>query len=261
MGRGICRISTVTEFAIFAPSYRRPEGITTQLYLPECTYVVAEKEAKDYEANGHRVWAVPDSAQGNVSRIRNYILDNCGCSRVLILDDDIGYLGRWEAAKPKRLTTDEAMEFIEQGFFMAEQFGVRYWGVNLLPDKGAYREYTPLALKACVLGPFQGFNDLDLRYDERLPLKEDYDLSLQVLNKYRMTLRFNAYFYSCKQHTNPGGCAAYRTIDREKQQFDLLQKKWGSRIVRSDSGASNVNSKKNQSYDINPIIKVPIGGV
>lgn len=133
--------------------------------------------------------------------------------------------------------------------------------MNLLPDKGAYREYTPFALKSVILGPFQAFNDLDLRYDERLPLKEDYDLSLSVLNKYRMTLRFNAYFYSCKQHTNPGGCASYRTIKREQSQFDLLQKKWGSKIVRRDGGNSSVNRTKKAAYDINPIIKVPIGGV
>ncbi len=51
-----------------------------------------------------------------------------------------------------------------------------------------------------------------------------------------------------------GGCADYRTIQKEKEQFDLLQKKWGSKIVKRDNG-----SKTN--YDINPIIKVPINGV
>ena len=69
------------------------------------------------------------------------------------------------------------------------------------------------------------------------------------------------YFYVCKQHTNPGGCASYRTIQREQEQFDLLEKKWGSKIVRRDTGNAAVTRKKNQGYDINPIIKVPIGGV
>ena len=79
-------------------------------------------------------------------------------------------------------------------------------------------------MKSVILGPFQAFNNLDLRYDENLPLKEDYDLSLQVLNKYRKTLRFNAYHYIAKQHTNLGGCADYRTREREKEQMDLLIK-------------------------------------
>jgi hypothetical protein len=44
-------------------------------------------------------------------------------------------------------------------------------------------------------------------------------------------------------------------------QNELLRKKWGSKIVKTDSGASQVNRKKKTSYDINPIIKIPISGV
>jgi len=255
------KAKSADDILVFSPSYRRPTGVTTQAYLPYATYVVSESDAPAYEAQGHRCWVVPDSAQGSVCRIRNYILDNCGSGRVVILDDDINYIGRWDACKVLRLKQDQVLEFIEHGFNLAEELGARYWGVNLLPDKGAYREYTPFAMRSVILGPFQAFNHLDLRYDEALPLKEDYDLSLQVLNKYRITLRFNAYFYSCKQHTNPGGCASYRTIKRKQHQFDLLQKKWGSKIVRRDSGAANVNRTKKASYDINPIVRVPIRGV
>ena len=158
------------------------------------------------------------------------------------------------------MTTDEALEFIEQGFSLAEQFGVRMWGINILQDKGAYREYTPFSLTNVVLGPFGGFLNADCRYDENLPLKEDYDLSLQMLNKHRKILRINYAHYVCKQHTNLGGCASYRTINREKEQFDLLQKKWGDHIVRRDAGNPK-NRKREQTYDINPIIKIPIRGV
>ena len=125
--------------------------------------------------------------------------------------------------------------------------------MNLLPDKGAYREYTPFSLTVPILGPFQAFNNLDLRYSESLPLKEDYDLSLQVLNKYRKTLRFNAYHYYVKQHTNIGGCADYRTLEREKAQIIAFQKKWGKQIVQED--------KSSKGFDINPIVKIPIRGV
>ena len=56
-----------------------------------------------------------------------------------------------------------------------------------------------------------------------------------------------------KDHGNKGGCADYRTMEREKDQFDLLQKKWGSNIVRKD--------KLSKGVDINPIVKIPIRGV
>ena len=244
---------------ICSPSWKRADSCFTHHYLP-VRYVVCESQADSYRANGLDVWECPDSAQGSVCRVRNWILDNAGDEPVLILDDDIHYIGRWNRNKHHKMTTDEALEFIEQGFSLAEQFGVRMWGINILQDKGAYREYTPFSLTNVVLGPFGGFLNADCRYDENLPLKEDYDLSLQMLNKHRKILRINYAHYVCKQHTNLGGCASYRTINREKEQFDLLQKKWGDHIVRRDAGNPK-NRKREQTYDINPIIKIPIRGV
>ena len=244
----------MTDIFYYSPSYKRADQVITQKYMPYCKYVVAEFEADDYLKNGHDCWVVPDSAQGSVARIRNYILDHAPGTRIVMLDDDLSKICRWEKQSQVGLSGAEIEEFCEMAFEMADDLDVRYWGMNLLPDKGAYREYTPFAFKSCILGPFQAFNNLDLRYDEALPLKEDYDLSLQVLNKYRKTLRFNAYHYVVKQHTNTGGCADYRTIEREKEQLRLLQKKWGSKIVREDKASK-------QKYDINPVIKVPIAGV
>lgn len=247
------------KFDILSPSYQRPDTCTTQKYLPGCTYVVARSEKRAYVRGGHRVITVPNAVQGNVSRVRNWILDHF--DPVLILDDDIRRFGRWNEQENHKLDGPEAMEFIEQAFNLARQLGAKMWGMNLLPDKGAYREYTPFAFRSVILGPVQGFTGLDLRYDEALPLKEDYDLSLQVLNKYRRTLRFNMMHYVCSQHSNVGGCATYRTMDRERKQFDELQKKWGSDIVRVDSQGGQVNQKKRTNWDINPVVRVPIAGV
>lgn len=247
------------KFNILSPSYRRAGSVTTQEYLPACTYVVAANERKAYEKAGHSVIACPTKVQGNVSRVRNWILDRF--DPVLILDDDIRRFGRWNEQQNCKLNSDEAMEFIEHAFLLAKQLKARMWGMNLLPDKGAYREYTPFAMRSVILGPVQGFVGMDLRYDELLPLKEDYDLSIQVLNKYRRTLRFNMMHYVCAQHTNEGGCATYRTMDRERKQFLELQKKWGSDIVRIDSQGGQVNQSKKTNWDINPIVRVPIAGV
>lgn len=241
------------DIVYYSPSYKRAKNAITQKYLPFVKYVVADFEAEEYLAQGHDCWIVPNSAQGSVSKIRNYILDNAESKKVVMLDDDMSHIGRWNQQKIIRLIPDEVQQFCENGFNLADELNVKMWGMNLLPDKGAYREYTPFSMTQCVLGPFQAFNNLDLRYDEGLPLKEDYDLSLQVLNKYRKTLRFNMYFYSVKQQTNAGGCASYRTKQREEQQFNLLQKKWGSKIIQKDG--------QSKGFDINPIVKPPIKGI
>ena len=246
---------------LLSPSWKREGICTSHLYFPSLKYVVCQSQSKRYLDNNLPVIVCPDSAQGNVSRVRNWILDHAGEEDVCIVDDDLKNLGRWNGNVHSKMSSDEAEEFIEYGFMMARQFGVKMWGVNIIQDKGAYREYTPFSMTNVILGPFGGFLNPECRYDEKLPLKEDYDLSLQMLDKYRKILRFNHVHYVCEQHTNLGGCAEYRTIDSEKAQFIDLEKKWGTKIVRRDTGASNTERKRQVSYDINPIIKIPIGGI
>ena len=244
---------------IAAPSWKRADSCFTHKYLP-VRYVVCDSQADDYLKNGLDVWRCPDSAQGNLCRVRNWIMDNCETEWLLLVDDDLSGMGRYDGNTRKKLSTDQAQDAIIAGFELAEDFDVRMWGINCLPDKGAYREYTPFSLNNYLGGPFQAFINMDLRYDENLPLKEDYDLTLQVMNKYRKALRINFLHYVVKQHSNPGGCASYRTVGREQEQFRMLQAKWGTKIVRRDNGEVK-NSRKKKTYDINPIIKVPIAGV
>ena len=51
-----------------------------------------------------------------------------------------------------------------------------------------------------------------------------------------------------KQSENVGGCATYRNMLREKEQFELLQKKWGSSIVKYD-GSKMKRAKKQKMFD------------
>ena len=66
--------------------------------------------------------------------------------------------------------------------------------------------------------------------------------------------------YNVKQSEQAGGCAAYRNMENEKKQFELLQRKWGKQIVREDR-SNKGHSKKAKGFDYNPIIKIPIKGV
>lgn len=246
---------------ILSPSYNRQNNCFTHKYIPSLKYVVSESQADAYLKNKLPILVCPDSAQGNISRIRNWILDNFESDKLIMIDDDVSYIGVWFGNKSKKLKGDQAIDFMRYGFDMAEGFGVKYWGINIIADKGAYREYTPFSLNNVLLGPFGGFfKDFEPRYVERFALKEDYDLSIQALNKYRKILRINFAHYVCKQHTNMGGCATYRTIQKEKQLNNMLQEKWGSKIVRRDPGARK-NQTKGTTYDINPIIKIPIRGI
>lgn len=245
-------------FQVYSASYKRGDIARTHKYLPFITYVVMESEAEQYREIHDKVWEIPNEVQGNLARVWNYILDNSPDQNIILMDDDIKYFGRWNGNKSKKLNEEEVYNMIEEGIQLAEDLDVKYWGLNCLADKGAYREYTPFGTCQYIGGPFQAHRNNPLRYDEKIFLKEDYDMTLQVLNKYRKNLRLNMYHYVCEQATIKGGCADYRNVNRELQQNNMLQRKWGSKIVRFDHSNKSV---KNKTYDINPIIKVPIKGV
>ena len=248
-----------------SPSYRRATIARTHLLLSRVRYVVAESEADAYrQQTGSEPMVVPDSVQGNVARVRNWVLDNVGHPYVVMLDDDFLQLFRYVQNERRNMEEAEFYEFVDRAFLLAKELGCRLWGINPTPDKMCYREYTPLSFTQFIGGPLSGhlLEDNPIRYDERIPLKEDYDLTLQHLNRYRRVLRFNGVFYRVDQHKAPGGCAAARTFAREIEQFRLLQEKWGSRIVRMDPGiCPNSSRVKRGTYDLNPILRAPIKGI
>lgn len=250
------------KIVLCSPSYKRPY-VETLEYLPFCKVYVDEMEAPQYRAQnpeGANIVACPQGVQGNVSRIRNYILDQefkDGADCVVIVDDDMKSIGRFENGEDIMLNPDEFFDFAEKYTIMCRDLWAYEWGMNLNNDKKCYREYSPFSTTAPILWPFQAFIDNagGLRYDESLPLKEDYDMSIQQLNKYRKTLRLNMYHYNCKQSVNKGGCATYRNIEREMQQLNALKRKWGEKIVKEDT-ASNKKDRKHKDY--NPQIHIPI---
>jgi hypothetical protein len=240
----------------FAPSYKRPYRSITQVNYPFVKLVVRESDAQEYIRNGNDIVIVPDSAQGNLCKIRNYILDkffdDCDC--IVLMDDDCKGVYRWEKQKKIKIDNEELIEFAEQMSILCEDFKFKFWGLNCIQDKGAYREHTPFGTLQYIGGPFRAHLKNEIRYDENLPLKEDYDITLQHIKKYNGCLRVNFANYDVKQAEQAGGCATYRNLQKEMEQFELLQKKWGNKIIQQD------NSSK-RKYDFNPIIKIPLRGV
>ena len=257
------------DIRVACPSYKRPV-VRTLLYLPYAkVYVSPEEEAAYQAANpGAAIIACPPGVQGNVSRVRNHILDtefDDGADAVLIMDDDVRRVCYWERMKQFPVSQRGFPAFMEKHTIMAQDIGARMWGVSVNADKQTYREYQPFSTLSFLGGPFGCFlRGNECRYDESLPLKEDYDMTLQQLSRYRVNLRLNKFFYDCLQSQQAGGCATYRNLDNEAEQFRRLQEKWGSEIVRIDhvdNRSHSKNRKKRVTLDYNPVLRIPIRGV
>jgi hypothetical protein len=252
------------KISVNIPSHKRPKVETLDFYS-DCKIWVADNEIEEYQKNNpnNEIIGLGENSGKNISVIRNHILKSefgKGADVVCMLDDDVKGIYRFNKSKnnnfgyEKRIVTD-FIGFIEKYTTMAIELGAYLWGVNLNKDSRSYQHYKPFNTNKIILGPFScHIKDGNIFYDENIPLKEDYDLALQHLNKHRKILRLNMYHYVCKQSENKGGCAVYRNYKTEAMNFELLQKKWGKQIVRIDKG-----SKK--EFDYNPIIKVPIKGV
>lgn len=245
------------KISVNVPSYHRPDKITTLEYLPYARVWVDGSEYKEYKKAHPKADIVKcaDGVQGNLCRVLNYILDEefkRGMDVVLILDDDIHWIERWEVDEltgfgyePYKLNADEVLMMIEKYSIMAQDLGAKFWGVNINYDKYCYKHNTPFSTKAYIGGPFRcHLKGSRCRYDERLFFKDDYDMTLQQLNMERVVLRVNAYHYICEQSTNKGGLAAYRNRDREYEQCELLIKKWGGAYFQLRRIEQRANRKR-----------------
>tara|TARA_R110000751_G_scaffold48895_9_gene108633 strand:+ start:1382 stop:2122 length:741 start_codon:yes stop_codon:yes gene_type:complete len=241
---------------IIVPSYHRAGKTTIRQVVESAAIAVIESEADEYRSlEGGEIIVMPEKVGGNISVTRNWILDYGfeQSERVVMMDDDVTEFGRFEwnssRAQYDYLKYDQSrmLEFIENGFDMADEAGVKLWGVGVVAAPRAYREYAPFSFLSPVLGPFTCVSNNGLRYDNRLRLNEDYDYFLQQIQKYRRVLRFDSHWYRCNHLTMPGGVTSYRTLDEEYKQAEIMVKKWGPEVVRYNFDKST-----------NPRIRVPI---
>lgn len=239
-------------FKVYCPSYKRAStAISHKLFKPErFNYVVRENEAAAYTHHGANIIKIPESSGvSNIANTRNWILENKISEFIVMVDDDLRHIEYIHKREHMKLSVDEIDDMMIKGFQMAVDCGSGMWGINCQTDPRFYKINKPFCFSNIVLGPFVAILDCSLRYDENLFLKEDYDMFLQQMNKHRKVLRLDMYAYACDHQKLAGGCQAHRTNSEEKKQFDLLQKKWGSDLVKR-------NFKHEGS--INPILKLPI---
>lgn len=227
----------MSDWMVYCPSYKRSKiAISHKLFQKEMfTYVVREEEKDLYSHLGVNLMTIPkDAGVKDISTTRNWILNNKKTKYLVTVDDDMKSLYWIKQRKYYELNQFDIIKMIEVGFQLSEDCGAGLWGLNVLVDPMAYRQNMPISFSKVILGPFMGILDSDLKYDERLPLKEDYDFFLQQLNKHRKCVRLNMFSYQVDHQKLEGGCQTYRSLEREEEQNILLRQKWGSNIIKDN---------------------------
>ncbi len=241
-------------------SYKRAGKISTHRIFPFAHIWVPESQGESYRSKyGDRVITIPDDEDGNLCRKSNAILRRSPSPWTLILDDDITGIGYWEAGDHHWLAPDALEEFIYSSFCLAFELGVELWGVNQRRDELCYHTYSPFALLAPILGPFNGHLSPTIYYDESVLGKDDYDYWLQNIQKVRKTLRFNKYHYSHDHGDLDGGFVSMRSMAAEQKGVLRMRQKWGDKIFRA-GGGSGGRSATGQNI-LNSMIRIPIKGM
>lgn len=256
----------MAELNIVIPSYKRWDNLPGYDYFKSARFVIPESQADQYlkGRDKERFIVIPDEADGTVARKRNWILRNVPRPLVMI-DDDVDKLtmceggeyfkkyGRAKQCIP--LSPEEAEAVLIQAANLAHEWGCPMFGFNLNTDGRNYKQYKPFSLTQPILGPCSGHLDHDLIYDERMDLKEDYDMSLQALRKYKKILRLNKYAVNAQHGDVKGGSASYRTMEREIAACEAITKKWGAKVIHYNIGKGTYASL------LNGVVNVPIRGV
>lgn len=244
-------------------SFKRAGRVTTLDVFPSASVWVPESQVDEYRFHyGERVVSIPDECDGNLCKKSNAILDRSPCKWTLILDDDITSIHVFDKGKDRTLNIDECMKLVQEGFSIANQIGVKLWGINQNSDEMAYACFRPFNLLSPILGPFNGHLEPVLRYDPSVLGKDDYDFWLQNIAKYHRTFRFNKYHYIHDHGKKAGGFVSMRTQESEMDGIRRMKQKWGGKVfsVGGSPGARRNRKVNKQGNILNSMVRVPISG-
>ena len=237
-----------------SPSYKRSKGCLVLKFLSRIKIYVTPEERELYckynQGCEDRIVAVPKGIQGNgKSRCMNWMLDNLwdeDTDAIIMIDDDVsGIMKHIKNGKDESITEEEFYELVENWVRLAKEWECGIFALSPNSDPLVYDEFAPFRLHAYMDGQVTGWCiKNELRYDEELTIKEDVDFALKNWQKYHKCLRIEKYYPKSKSFgDNEGGCNVFRSSAEEKRQFKIMQKKWGSDIIRPNKPTARNKSK------------------
>jgi len=174
---------------------------------------------------------------------RNFILNFFDeGEKIVMLDDDIDQiLGLDFNNLKKQLRPIESVKgFFEEAFSICEKYGAKLWGIY--PVANAFYMSPKMNNKGFIIGTMFGVINNELRFDENLKLKEDYDFTLQNIIKYKKVARFDWITIWADHYKRSGGCVEQRSADNnlEKDCCDYILNKYPKYLRRNTKRENEV---------------------
>jgi len=185
---------------------------------------------------------------GNLCQTRNRILtDSWEVDKIpVMIDDDIKNLEECYIENGKKTTKN--ITFIESLNIMYEALTntrMKLAGVSPTHNPFYCNPNKPIQFKHFIIGSMIMVKPCDLLFDESLRTKEDYDYTLQHIQKYGGVARCDTILADFEHYNNSGGVVDYRTSEVEQNSINTLKKKWGALIVDNPKRPNEILIKHN----------------
>ena len=197
------------------PSYKRSEEQLTLSYLEEMGYskeqiYISTQTLEDYEkyakTYGNRANIV--YCEGScVSDNRNNLLNNFSKgTKIVMLDDDLKFIGHLVDKKIKPFTKEELGKFLEDAFKYAEKNHALIW-TGYPVENGFFMSQT-IDKKNFGVGCIMGIIVDKYRFDHDFKIKEDFEICLHTIKDGYNCIRFN-FIHAKGKHKSKGGCEEF----------------------------------------------------
>lgn len=213
------------------PSYKRAFEQRTLDYLEsigikkEQIYISTqtEEDYKEYtEKYGERANII--YGEGNcVSDNRNNILNSFPeNTKIVMLDDDLSFIGKLGNKKIIPFPSKELMSFIEDAFNYCEKNNALIW--TGYPAENGYFMKNTIDKRNFGVGCIMGIINSKYRFNPTYKIKEDFELCLHTMKDGYNCIRFN-FIHAKGKHKSKGGCEEFwkSNLDEECTKRILLE--------------------------------------
>ena len=187
-------------------------------------FCVKNGEGKLYKENGCLI--VYET--GNLMQSRNFALEHSfKLERICVqLSDDIKkVVVNKNFGEPDKVELDFAIEDIVSKFNNVK--GVKLLGIP--PTDNYFFANKIVSVNTFCIGDMLFVKPSEIRFDNQLSLKEDYDFTLQH-KQIGDVIRYQKYLFTFEHYSNKGGAVDVRDDNEEKKNIMILKSKWGDKI-------------------------------
>jgi glycosyltransferase involved in cell wall biosynthesis len=218
----------LNEIIYAIPTFNRPQKQKTLEYLLSVgiknIILFAQNCQEEYERRyGDKVQVVRTKAN-SVASNRNAILDYVQGCDVVMMDDDINIVHKFDDEADTWIKPDASFEvFVQEAFVSAKQEGTEAWGIYPTNQPFYMRGVREKVDYAFLIGTVLGIRSSARRFDEQFRIDEDFDFCARILLDGKKVVRYNRWAADAA-HRTKGGCK--EDWSNEEQYAKLLASKY-----------------------------------